>query len=204
MIMKFDTMDREITEEEYRAATGGDEYMAATAAPFKPDWASAPGATIQCILAKENISKTDFAEEMNLDAAQVEDLLVGKKHITLALARRLNLVLSGSVEFWMTRDRQYRESLATARGARWEKFGRNNLAGQLFKALFDHPHVVYVVPIKIDMRMIEHLGAIKLRADGRWNWWRWTSDFHKEWGGHAQGVVGAKQDAITIVEEGWL
>lgn len=167
---------------------------------FKPNWASPPGNTIKDILVEEEMSKEDFAEEMNLSIDQAVGLLNGEKRITLAIARRLNFVLGASVEFWMARDLQYRESLATAKGARWTK-GHN--ISRLFASVID-PHVVYVVPIKVRGRITEHLGAIKLRVDGRWNWWRWTSDFHKEWSGYAQGVVGAKQDAITIVEEGWL
>jgi plasmid maintenance system antidote protein VapI len=181
-------MDREITEEEYKAATGD----------FKPDWASPPGNTIKDILVEEEMSKEEFAEEMNLSIDQATDLLEGRARITLATARRLNLVFSGGVEFWMRRDLQYRESLATARGAKWVVCCNNLIRVVL------NPHVVYVVPIKVGVRITEHLGAIKLRADGRWDWWRWSSDFHKEWSGHAQGVVGAKADAITIVEEGWL
>lgn len=167
---------------------------------FKPDWASPPGDTIKSILADEQMSKEEFAEEMNLSIDKAEDLLEGRTRITLATARRLNFVLSGSVEFWMRRDLQYRESLATAKGARWTK-GRN--ISRLFASVID-PHVVYVVPIKVGVRIVEHLGAIKFRTDGRWNWWRWTSNSNKEWSGYAQGVVGAKADAITIVEEGWL
>jgi plasmid maintenance system antidote protein VapI len=173
-------------------------------AEFKPDWASPPGNTIKDILVEEEMSKEEFAEEMNLSIDQATDLLAGRARITLATARRLNLVFSGGVEFWMRRDLQYRESLATAKGAKWTPFGRKTLADRLFDELFDHPHILYVVPIAAKTRITEHLGAIELRADGRWNWWRWTSDFHKEWSGYAQGVAVAKQDAITRVEEGWL
>jgi len=168
---------------------------------FKPDWASPPGTTIQSILLNRNITDEKFAKEMNLN---VDDLIEGRTRITLAIARRLNLVLGASVEFWLARDLQYRESLATAKGAEWNRIKSRGVVCQFF----NRPQIIYgmryAVPIRSDMRIVEHLGAIKLRKDGRWNWWRWTSDFHKEWSGHAQGVVVAKADAITIVEEGWL
>jgi hypothetical protein len=55
--------------------------------------------------------------------------------------------------------------------------------------------------------MIEHMGAVKKRSDGRWNWWRFKSDFHKSWhenfGGVSQGVADSQGAAEIRVLEGW-
>jgi hypothetical protein len=60
---------------------------------------------------------------------------------------------------------------------------------------------VYRVPIMPNCRIVEHLGAVKPRRDGRWNWWAWPSRFHKEWqGANNQGVATGEQEAKRKVE----
>ena len=182
--------------------TGRSEHMEATL-PFKPDWAlPPPGDTIKDVLATKGMSYEDFAGKINLDPDQVIRLLTGQKRITSGLAEKLHQVLGASITFWMARDLQYRTSLATAKGAEWTMCGHGNQ--DRFFALTIDPYVIYKMPIKVRSKITEHLGAIKLRKDGRWNWWRWTSDFHKEWSGYAQGVADHKSLAIEKVEEGWL
>jgi hypothetical protein len=51
--------------------------------------------------------------------------------------------------------------------------------------------------------MVEHLGAIKERSDGRWNWWRMKSDYHRTWIGPNQGVADYKVFAMDEVLLGW-
>jgi hypothetical protein len=63
------------------------------------------------------------------------------------------------------------------------------------------PKVVYRVPIAEGFRMVEHLGAVKPRRDGRWNWWRWQSRFHRWKTG--QGVADSQEAAQKKVLEGW-
>lgn len=79
---------------------------------FRPDWASAPGDTITDILRERNISKAEFAKRIGHTSEAVEDLLQGRATITIAVARRLESVLGASVEFWMSRDFQYRQDIA--------------------------------------------------------------------------------------------
>ena len=59
----------------------------------------------------------------------------------------------------------------------------------------------YRIPISPGGTICEHLGIVKPRADGRWNWWRKPSQFHK-WN-PGQGVVATRQEAMAHVEEGW-
>lgn len=84
--------------------------MAATK-PFCPDWASAPGGTISDVLRERRISVSDFAALIGLTTDQAADLLAGRAPITIALARRLESVLGGSVAFWMARDYRYRQQI---------------------------------------------------------------------------------------------
>ena len=79
---------------------------------FQPDWASAPGDTIADILEERNLSVVALAQRIGHSAEDVNDLLDGRATITIAVARQLERVLGASVEFWMSRDFQYREDIA--------------------------------------------------------------------------------------------
>ncbi len=76
---------------------------------FQPDWTSAPGDTIIDILQQRDISDVGFATLMNLPLEDTADLLQGRSTVTLTIARKLASVLGASVEFWMSRDYQYRQ-----------------------------------------------------------------------------------------------
>ena len=60
---------------------------------------------------------------------------------------------------------------------------------------------LYRIPIRPGGSICEHLGIVKPRGDGRWNWWRKKSQFHT-WD-TGQGVVTTKEEAVLMVEEGW-
>jgi Plasmid maintenance system antidote protein len=87
---------------------------------FHPDWASAPGETISDILRERSLSETKFAQQMGHTPEDAKDLLQGRATITLAVARRLERVLGASVEFWMSRDYQYRQDIARLHAANQE------------------------------------------------------------------------------------
>ncbi|MBI3365989.1 MAG: ImmA/IrrE family metallo-endopeptidase [Ignavibacteriae bacterium] len=84
---------------------------------FQPNWASAPGDTIADILEERKLSVIEFAEHMSQTIEDANDLLQGRATITMAVARRLERVLGASVEFWMSRDFQYREDISKLRAA---------------------------------------------------------------------------------------
>lgn len=79
---------------------------------FRPDWASAPGDTITNILGERQLSLNEFAKRIEQSPEYAKDLLQGRATITLAVARRLVHVLGASVEFWVSRDFQFREDVA--------------------------------------------------------------------------------------------
>lgn len=80
---------------------------------FRPDWASAPGDTIADILGERDLSLIEFAQRMGHTPEHSRDLLQGRATITIGIARRLQQVLGGSVEFWISRDFQFRQDIAT-------------------------------------------------------------------------------------------
>lgn len=82
---------------------------------FKPDWASPPGDTITDILRERKLSIAKFARDMQCSIADAHDLLRGHATITISVARNLARSLGSSVEFWMSRDFQYREDIARVR-----------------------------------------------------------------------------------------
>lgn len=82
--------------------------MASTVSGFHPDWASSPGATIAGLLQERSVSHQQFAQLLDRPLAEVDDLLQGRMTITIGMARQLHAVLGASVEFWVTRDLQYR------------------------------------------------------------------------------------------------
>ena len=91
---------------------------------FRPDWASAPGETIADILKERQLSVIDFAARLGQTSDAVADLLQGRSTITIRTARALQLVLGASVDFWMSRDFQYREAIAQRRATNsspWQK-----------------------------------------------------------------------------------
>lgn len=65
------------------------------------------------------------------------------------------------------------------------------------------PKASYIKPIQPGMRITVKLGDIKLRADGRWDWWRWEKKWFPVWSG-GQGVAATKWTAIFKVQDGWL
>jgi hypothetical protein len=62
--------------------------------------------------------------------------------------------------------------------------------------------LVYRLPCTPDTIIVEHLGGVKERGDGRWDWWRWKSDFHHQWM-VGQGVALSQGAAEMCVLEGW-
>lgn len=79
---------------------------------FYPDWASPPGDTISDILRERDISDIEFARQIEQTSQDANNLLQGRSTITIAIARKLEQVLGGSVEFWIARDFQYRQDVA--------------------------------------------------------------------------------------------
>jgi len=79
---------------------------------FRPNWSSAPGDTIADLLRERRISMVDFAQRIGQTLDDAVSLVEGRATITIGLARNLEEVLGASVEFWMSRDFQYRQDVS--------------------------------------------------------------------------------------------
>ena len=60
----------------------------------------------------------------------------------------------------------------------------------------------YMVAARKDSTLVEKLGQIWVRNDGRWVWVRHQSKYQGRWS-EGQGVVDSKQEATSKVMEGW-
>lgn len=78
---------------------------------FHPDWVSAPGDTIVDVLRERKLSLSELANALGQSLHEVNQLVTGRSTITIAVARKLSVVLGASIEFWMSRDFEYREQV---------------------------------------------------------------------------------------------
>ena len=86
---------------------------------FLPRWASPPGGTIQDALEEQGLSQAVFAKSIGVSRSQLTGLLSGKEMLSIELARRISRSIGGSVEFWLTRDGQYRDDLTRVAADQW-------------------------------------------------------------------------------------
>ena len=86
---------------------------------FLPRWASPPGGTIQDALEEQGLSHAAFARSIGVSRSQLTGLLSGRETISIELARRISTSIGGSVEFWLTRDGQYRDDVTRVEADLW-------------------------------------------------------------------------------------
>lgn len=83
------------------------------AAKFSPDWKfPPPSRTISYLLAKKSISIAEFDKAAELTSMSLSDVIDGYRAIDQFMAIALEKHLGGSRDFWISRERQYRDSLA--------------------------------------------------------------------------------------------
>jgi plasmid maintenance system antidote protein VapI len=75
---------------------------------FVPRWASPPGDTIRDALDEQHLDRGSLAAALDLSHEEFDAFLAGEVPLTFRLADRLSSTIGGSIEFWMTRDGQYR------------------------------------------------------------------------------------------------
>lgn len=90
-----------------------------SAPSFAPRWASPPGETIREALTDRELTQDSFASMLGWNVERTSQLLDGDEAISLDLARRLVRIVGGSVQFWMSRDAQYRDDLSRVEGDAW-------------------------------------------------------------------------------------
>lgn len=76
---------------------------------FSPMWCSPPGSTIKDVLNVRRISLDSFAQNLSISKEDVQNIIAGRSPLTEAMAAKLATNLGGSKEFWIRRDREYRQ-----------------------------------------------------------------------------------------------
>lgn len=79
---------------------------------FDPDWASAPGETIQDLMTLYGMNALDVGHSLHLSAYDVDRLLAGDLAITKTLAMSLEKLFNVSASFWLNREADYRSLVA--------------------------------------------------------------------------------------------
>jgi len=82
-----------------------------TTITFNPDWLSPPAATIKELMDQRGWTLTEFAERMDYSIKHASELVNGPAPVTADAALRLESVLGGSAQFWLSREAQYREAV---------------------------------------------------------------------------------------------
>lgn len=79
---------------------------------FTPDWISPPGETIADLIEERDWSQAVLAKRLGYTTKHISLLINGKAPITQDTALKLESVLGSSVDFWLSREAQYRAKLA--------------------------------------------------------------------------------------------
>lgn len=79
---------------------------------YKPSEVSPPGETLRDLLDERGISQADLSARMGRPQKTISEIVNGKAAITTETALELELVLGVPAAFWLSREAQFRESLA--------------------------------------------------------------------------------------------
>jgi addiction module HigA family antidote len=80
---------------------------------YRPRIVSLPGATLNDVLAERGMTQAELAQRMGRPKKTINEIVKGKTGITPDTALELERVLTEpSASFWLSREQQYRESLA--------------------------------------------------------------------------------------------
>lgn len=81
-------------------------------AEFAPMWVIPPGRTISDLMIAKGIAPAHLARSMRLEFGDFDRLLAGEWSLTSSIAACLEQELGASVDFWLTREEQYRAQRA--------------------------------------------------------------------------------------------
>ncbi|MEM8684084.1 MAG: hypothetical protein AAGF72_11660, partial [Pseudomonadota bacterium] len=76
---------------------------------FQPEWSSTPGASIQNIIDRRNITIDDLADLLGFSTSETLEVLSGATCIDNAIASKLANFLGGTEGFWLARAKQFDE-----------------------------------------------------------------------------------------------
>lgn len=84
---------------------------------YQPDYVSPPGDTLLEILEERQISRPGLAKVLGFPLFLLNEIIEGKTPISPEMARRLEKILvKPTAEFWLNRERLYRESKTPQQG----------------------------------------------------------------------------------------
>jgi len=86
--------------------------MTELTADFAPDWVSPPGETILDMAEERGWAQTELAQRLGFTEKHTSQLINGKVPLSLDAAQRLERVVGGTVEFWLTREANYQNHKA--------------------------------------------------------------------------------------------
>ena len=78
---------------------------------FSPDWISPPGATIQRLMVKTGHNRSALANALDVSLEDLDKIISGNAVITKDMAQRLGSFFGSSPEFWIKRERKYRDEI---------------------------------------------------------------------------------------------
>lgn len=79
---------------------------------YVPDTVSAPGETLAEVIESRGMSQSELAERMGRPKKTINEIVQGKAAITAETALQLEKVLGIPAAFWISREQNYRESIA--------------------------------------------------------------------------------------------
>ena len=82
--------------------------------PYLPDHVSPPGGTLADALEERGLSQAQLADRMGRPKKTINEIVRGLARITPETALELESVLGIAAEFWLNRERRYREYVARA------------------------------------------------------------------------------------------
>lgn len=80
---------------------------------YSPDWISPPGDTIKDLLEEKGYELNKIAHDLNLTFEDMNKLIKGRLHIDELLGNKLAIYLGSTKQFWMCREKNYREQSIT-------------------------------------------------------------------------------------------
>lgn len=99
-------------------------------APYQPDVAVPPGETIRDMLRDMGMTQAELAVRMNRPANKVNEIIQGKRQITVETALELELTLGLPANFWINLEKNYQ--LAKARIAEESRLAEETVALKKF------------------------------------------------------------------------
>ena len=132
--------------------------MAETNLAYAPAEVSAPGQTLRDLMDERGLSQAELSRRLGRPPQAINEILAGKKEITVDTALELERVLQVPANFWLAREARYREYLARQRDGQRRKAQLPWLETFPLKALQDAgalPQGRLSVGMKEDM--VDHL-----------------------------------------------